>query len=351
MDTQGVEIWAGPMFAWAGSIGETARRIEDLGFDGMGFADTQIIYYDPYVAMGAAARTTRRLRLRTMVSTPVTRHPSVMAAAIATVQQESEGRAVLGLGRGDSAAALIGERAFRSEAFERYILQVQGYLRGEEVLLDNGCRSRSDWIGRDRNLPKVPVDVAATGPRVIAAGARVAEGVSFSIGADPDRMAWAVNCARTARRQARLDPSALRLGAFVPVFVHPDAAYARELIKGSIAPIARFSAMSPAASEGIRNEEDRAIVKEIGRIYDMASHGHAEAGHTGVITDSFVDRWAAAGPADYCIERLVELVKVGLDSIVIGLSTRGLDNAEVEQAWTRFAKEVMPALRSMTRTN
>ncbi len=138
MSTQGLEIWAGPMFVWAGSIGETARRIEELGFDGMGFADTQIIYYDPYVAMGAAARTTTSLRLRTMVSTPVARHPSVMAASIATVQQESAGRAVLGLGRGDSAADLIGERAYSGAMFERYILQVQGYLRGEEVVLDNG---------------------------------------------------------------------------------------------------------------------------------------------------------------------------------------------------------------------
>lgn len=343
---QRLEIWAGPMFLWAGSIGETARRIEDLGFDGMGFADTQIIYYDPYVAMGAAARTTTRLRLRTMVSTPVARHPSVMAAAIATVHQESGGRAVLGLGRGDSAATLIGEPAFTGDRFERYIVQVQGYLRGEEVVLDNGTRSRSDWIARDRSLPKVPVDVAATGPRIIAMGARVAEGVSFSVGAEPKRMTWAINHARQARTQAGLDPSALRLGAFVPVFVHPDAAYARRFIRGSIAPIARFSAMSPTASEGIVSEEDRAIVKEIGRVYDMAGHGHAEASHINVITDSFVDRWAVAGPPGYCIARLNELIDTGLDNIVIGLSTRGMNDAEVGQAWTRFAREVMPALRS-----
>lgn len=351
MDNKDLEIWAGPMFVWAGSIAETARQIEDLGFDGMGFADTQIIYYDPYVAMGVAAQATRRLLLRTMVSTPVTRHPSVMAGAIATVQQESGGRAILGLGRGDSAAALIGEREFGSAAFERYIGQLQGYLRGEEVLLDNGFRSRSDWIGREGNLPKVPIDVAATGPRVIAVGARVAEGVSFSIGAERNRMAWAVNCARAARKQAGLDPSTLRMGAFVPVLVHPDAAYARRMIKGSIAPIARFSAMSPSASEGIASEEDRAIVKKIGRVYDMAGHGHAEAGHISVITDSFVERWAVAGPAGYCIERLAGLIATGLDSIVIGLSTRGMDNAEVGQAWTRFANEVMPALRSAGRGN
>jgi 5,10-methylenetetrahydromethanopterin reductase len=351
MGSSGVEIWAGPMFQWAGSIGETARRIEDLGFDGMGFADTQIIYYDPYVAMGAAARTTTRLRLRTMVSTPVTRHPSVIAAAIATVQQESGGRAVLGLGRGDSAASLIGERAFSGKAFERYITQVQGYLRGEEVVLDNGQRSRSDWIGRDRSLPKVPIDVAATGPRIIAIGARSVEGVSFSIGADRVRMAWAVNCAREARKQAGQDPATLRLGAFVPIFVHPDASYARQIIKGSIAPIARFSAMSPSAMEGIGSEEERAVVREIGRIYDMDSHGHAQAGHIGVITDSFVDRWAVVGPAGYCIDRLAELIGTGLDSIVIGLSGRGLNNAEVGQAWTRFAKEVMPALKLINRGN
>jgi 5,10-methylenetetrahydromethanopterin reductase len=347
MTAQGLEIWAGPMFLWAGSVGETARRIEDLGFDGMGFADTQIIYYDPYVAMGVAAHATSRLRLRTMVSTPVTRHPSVMAAAIATVQQESAGRAVLGLGRGDSAAALIGEPAFTGKLFERYIVQVQGYLRGEEVVLDNGTHSRSDWIGREPKLPKVPVDIAATGPRIIAISARVAEGVSFSVGAEPQRMSWAINYARQARKQAGLNPSTLRLGAFVPVFVHPDAAFARRFIRGSIAPLARFSALSPSASEGIAVAEDRAIVKEIGRVYDMGGHGHAEASHIDVITDSFVDRWAVAGPSEYCISRLAELAGTGLDNIVIGLSTRGMNNTEVGEAWTRFAREVMPALRSI----
>jgi 5,10-methylenetetrahydromethanopterin reductase len=213
-------------------------------------------------------------------------------------------------------------------------------LRGED-----GFRSRSDWIGRDPQIPKVPIDVAATGPRVIAVAARAADGVSFSIGADPGRMAWAVNCAREARREAGQDPSTLRLGAFVPVFVHPDAAYARQLIKGSIAPIARFSAMAPSAAQGIRSAEDRAVVKEIGRVYDMAGHGHAEAAHIGVITDSFAERWSVAGPAAYCIERLTTLIAVGLDSIVIGLSTRGLSNDEVGAAWTRFAREVMPTLR------
>ena len=337
------------MFQWAGSIGETARRIEDLGFDGMGFADTQIIYYDPYVAMGAAARTTRRMRLRTMVSTPVARHPAVIAAAIATVQRESGGRAVLGLGRGDSAATLIGEQAWSGKDFERYIGQVQGYLRGEEVVLDNAHRSRSDWIGRDPGVPKVPVDVAATGPRVIELAARAAEGVSFSVGAEPQRMAWAIKCAREARRRSGLDPSTLGLGAFVPIFVHTDAAYARQIIKGSIAPLARFSAMSPSAMEGIGAEEDRAVVREIGRTYDMDSHGHAEAGHIGVITDAFVDRWAVAGPAGYCVDRLTELIETGLDSLVIGLSGRGLAHAEVGEAWARFAREVMPALKSIRR--
>jgi 5,10-methylenetetrahydromethanopterin reductase len=215
-------------------------------------------------------------------------------------------------------------------------------------VLDNGVRSRSDWIGRDPSVPKVPVDVAATGPRIIAIGARTAERVSFSIGADPRRMAWAVECARQARIAAGMDPATLRLGAFVPIFVHPDAAYAREIIKGSIAPIARFSAMSPSAMEGIDSPEERAVVREIGRIYDMQSHGHASASHIEVITDAFVDRWAVAGPAGYCVQRLQELIGTGLDSIVIGLSGRGLNNADVGQAWTRFAREVMPALRSTT---
>ena len=48
-------------------------------------------------------------------------------------------------------------------------------------------------------MPKVPVDVAASGPKVIALGATLGDRVTFAVGADPERIAWALETARAAR--------------------------------------------------------------------------------------------------------------------------------------------------------
>src|ERR1035437_1031289 len=150
----GLEFWT-VRLALPGTIARAARRSEDEGWRGLALGDSQSIAADPYVELALAASATSTLGLATAVTNPVTRHPAVTATAIATVQAESGGRAVLGIGRGDSALAHIGERAPSSEVFARYISQVQGFLRGEEVTLDNGYRSRNEWITRDEVLEEV----------------------------------------------------------------------------------------------------------------------------------------------------------------------------------------------------
>src|SRR5438105_3703561 len=102
-----IEIWA----AGAGVPGHSARRaaqVEAEGYDGLAFVDSQNLAGDCYVALALAAAATQRLKLATGVTNPFTRHPAVAACAIASVQAESGGRAMLGIGRGDSALAHLG---------------------------------------------------------------------------------------------------------------------------------------------------------------------------------------------------------------------------------------------------
>src|SRR5712664_650078 len=86
----------------------SAHKAEDAGWTGLTFTDSQSLSGDPYVAMIVAAAATTTLRLATGVTNPLTRHPSVAASAITSVDLESGGRAELGIGRGDSALAHIG---------------------------------------------------------------------------------------------------------------------------------------------------------------------------------------------------------------------------------------------------
>lgn len=343
MNKSNPEIWM-ITFPIPGAFAQMARMVEESGFDGIGIVDTQNLAADPYSELCLAAHATKHLKLRTAVTNPVTRHPAVTASAIATVQAESGGRAVLGIGRGDSAVAKIGERAPSSKDFARYISQVQGFLRGEEVTLDNGYRSRNEWIAR-ANLPKVPVDVAATGPRVIEVGATLADSMTFAVGADPQRLVWAADHARRAREQAGLDASTLKLGAFINVVVHADLARARELARGTVGTIAHFSGMSRGSSEGM-GPDDRAVAQKVGETYDMSRHARADAGHAQFIDDAFVDRFAIAGPPAHCMKRFEALLKLGFDHLIIVGPGADVAPSDQVQALRLFTTEVLPFLKS-----
>src|SRR2546421_697964 len=102
-----VELWTASSNV-PGQAATMARAAESDGFDGLSFGDTQCLNADPFVGLTVAASVTTGLKLAVGVTNPVTRHPAATACAIASVQIESGGRAVLGIGRGDSAGSKPG---------------------------------------------------------------------------------------------------------------------------------------------------------------------------------------------------------------------------------------------------
>src|SRR5437867_3423465 len=206
----------------------TARLLEELGFDTVLFPDSQNLAPEVWGQLMLAAQATTRVHLGPGVTNSVTRDPAVTASAALALQAESGGRAVLGIGRGDSSVQRIGKREDRVAPFERYLAAVQRYLRGEVVDRD-GFASRLEWLERVQ-APKVPVEVAATGPRVIEVAARHADAICLAVGADPAHLGAVLAHARAAARAAGRDPGALRYGAFVDWFAiagPPDVARER----------------------------------------------------------------------------------------------------------------------------
>src|SRR5438552_6211762 len=63
---------------------------------------------DVFAGLVVAALNTTRIGLGTGVTNAVTRHPTVTANAIAAIAEISHGRAILGLGAGDSALYGLG---------------------------------------------------------------------------------------------------------------------------------------------------------------------------------------------------------------------------------------------------
>ena len=269
-----------------------AQRAEAEGWDGITFVDSQNLVGDCYIALALASHATTTLKLGTGVTNPFTRHASVTASAIATVQAESGGRAYLGIGRGDSAMAHLGYAPASVPVFERYLQQLGAYLRRESVAFDEDATldslelakqpegSRIEWLREGQ--PTVPVDVAATGPRVIRAAALYADAVSFAVGADPARLRWGIYVAGEARAEAGLPPK-IPFGAYIPVVAHDDPATARRLGAGGLSLFARFSAMHGSVV-GPATETERDVLTQIHDAYDMTSHSRAHSPQASVLT-------------------------------------------------------------------
>ena len=132
---------------------------------------------------------------------------------------------------------------------------------------------------------------------------RIAERVTLAVGADPDRVAWAIDLARKAAADAGRDPAEISFGAYVNVGCHPDLDAARDLISGAVAAFAHFSSMPGSTGAGLA-EADREVVAEVGRRYDSNEHLSNTAAHTDALNPEFVDRFAVVGPPDVCAERL-----------------------------------------------
>jgi len=349
-----MELWTTAV-SLPGHTTKQAVRAEAEGWHGLAVVDSQNLAADTYVCLALAATATSRLRLATGVTNPVTRHPAVTASAIAAIQAVSVGRAVLGIGRGDSALAHLGLAPAPVSVLERYLERVQAYLRGEDVSFDAAgdghglvpqietlrlaagpSASRLHWLRG--GAPKVPVAVAATGPRVIAAAARHAERITFAVGADPERVDWAISRARSARQAAGLDPDAISLGAWICVLPHPELDVARR-----VASFARFSAMHGRATGPLRGG-DREVLEGIHDAYDMRAHFTHGSPQSARLTDDFVDRYAVLGPTSACIERLEQLAALGLDHFVLVTGAAGADPEELVGAHERIVEQILPAL-------
>ena len=322
--------------------GAVRARAEAAGWDGITFTDSQNLVGDPFVAIALGAKVTERLQFMTGVTNPATRHPAALATVAATVQETSGGRMLLGIGRGDTALFHLGRPPMPLDDFFARTEELHTYLRGGTLEID-GFPSRLRWLDRAKQ-PPVPVDVAASGPKVITFAARIAERITFAVGADPDRVHWAIELARAARRDAGRAEGEVSFGAYVTVGCHPDRSAARALVRGSVAAFAHFSAMPGSTGAGL-DAHDRALVAEVGRTYDSNLHLVNSAAHAQVLPDEFVDRFAVIGDVETCRTRLRELVGAGLDRLVVTGPSFGANREDATLHAQLVTEELLPALR------
>jgi len=330
-----------------GYTAKLAARIEAMGFDILLTPDTQNLCGDPYGQLSLAAANTQTLRLGTGVTNPVTRVAAVTASAMASLQIESGGRAICGLGRGDSSAAHIARRQANTAELEDYAESVRTYINGGEIMID-GKASTIRWI-EPGQLPPVPIDLACTGPKTIRMAADIADRVSFAVGSAPERIDWALETLNARLAETGRDPSTLSVGAYINLLCDPDEARAIELARTIAGLVAHFAGMKHAPVEHLPPEL-KPLAIQLKTEYDMAHHNQAAGSHLPLVDDKFVDWFAIAGPPQKCTDRLGALIDKGLDHVyILGGSSVQHPHGEFVTGFVNqaeyFAADVLPQFR------
>ncbi len=177
-----------------------AERADRYGYAMIGIADTPGNAMDPWVSAAVVARASGHARLALCVTNLLTRHPAVSAAAIASLDHISGGRAVLGIGAGHSGTRNVGLPRSNARELAEGVTFIKTLLRGEPASL-GAATAHLPWIKR-----APPVFLAASHPRPLAAAGRTADGVfaNYGLGADniSDSEALIAEGARAAGRAA-----------------------------------------------------------------------------------------------------------------------------------------------------
>ena len=167
--------------ATAADSWKLVQRAEELGFKRAWFYDTQMLSADCFVAMGAAAVKTERIRLGTGVLIPTNRIAPVAANAFASLNQLAPGRIDFGVGTGFTGRRAMGLGAMKLADMEEYIRVVYGLLADDVVETTfEGKKRKIKFLNADAGLINVhdPVGlfVSAYGPRSRALTAKLKAG-------------------------------------------------------------------------------------------------------------------------------------------------------------------------------
>jgi probable F420-dependent oxidoreductase len=302
---------------------ELMQLTEQHGFEYGWTYDSHILWQESYATFPLVADRTQRLKLGHFVTNPGIRDPTVTASWYATMQDISNGRMVMGIGRGDSSRRVVGLQPVKVAEFEARCAMIKELMNGRPVEW-NGKELQLKWVRDD--LPDIPMWIAGYGPKALAVAGRVADGVIIQL-ADPQIIQWIMDTARRAAEEAGRDPAELKCIVGAPSFIGDDLAHAREQVRWFPAMVSNH-VMDLIERYGFDSEIPAALTDFVKarKFYDYKDHSRVGAAHGEFVTDDICDRFCVLGNAEQATAKLRELESVGVDQFNIYLMTEGQED-------------------------
>lgn len=318
-------------------VAERARLIEELGYHSMWVPDERLLR-NVYVALATIAGATERIGLGPGVTNPYTRNPAHTAAAIATIDELSGGRATLAFGAGGGLETYGIRREHPLGRLREAIQIVRGLLAGERVAFEGRFFDMRDAKLDFEVRRQVPVYLAARGPKILELAGEVADGAIIGGFAREGGIRYAMDAIDRGAERAGRDPGDIDRMSWVYTSVADDPEEARI----AVSKIVLASIIT-----------SRPILDRIGIELPAALRDHLDA--TGwrypaetpleasrLLPDELIDAFSITGTPEQCRRRLQEIRDLGIDHVTFVLFAPGGNTQQgLEGLIRRIAADVV----------
>ena len=286
-------------------IGYLAKLAEDAGFDTIWITD----HYnnrDVYSTLAVLSFLTNKVKLGTGVTNPYTRNVAITASSIASINELSGGRAILGIGPGDKAT-------FDKMGIEwdKPLTRVKDAVSAIRTFLSKGRVNQAGFKGAELafSAGKIPIYIGAQGPKMLELAGAIADGVLINA-SHPEDFKYAVPVIRQGAEKAGRSPLDVQICAYASFSADKDKAKAVNAAKMVVAFIVAGSPENVLERHGINPDDAR-------KISDSIAKGDFKSVLDGV-NSGMIEAFSVAGTPEDCRARVDELLKTGVTQIVVG---------------------------------
>ncbi len=311
---------------------DRAKRAEALGFEAVFFADSQMGNVDPYQAMALCAVNTKSIRLGTAVTNMVYRDPTITASSFATLNEISQGRAIVGMGTGDGPVYSLGRTATKLAEFEKGLRVIRDLLHDRGIDVPKSRERAGGNVQLKIGKRPVPIYISAEGPKTLRVAGRTCDGIILGTGFDKRVTEWARRFVAEGAIDAGRKTEDIDIMPAGMIVVNDDGDLARKRVRSRMANRAHhnFRFTMETVPEG-----EAAGVQRFMDNFDI-SKPIEDRIDPDFITDYLLQRFTIAGTPAECIAKVKALEADGVQRILLTPP-----NAIYDQVMDTWGKQVI----------
>ena len=290
-------------------IMKLAQIAEVAGVDRLGISDV-IFYPDTFELQALCATVTKRIRIGSLVTNPFTRHPAVIAAAVSTLDEISDGRAFLGIGAGAGIAKLGVLHSAPAPAIREAVHIIRELLAGKVVNYQGSAYQLSCKESRLEFPPQhdVPILIGTRSPKIAKLAGEIADIIVIGARYISDQqlsnyLAWISEGMLKAKR----DIGTVEIAPRLTICASRDGDLAKQSVKLYAA---HYLSLLKPPDLSIEDTKLKKIIDAVARVkgwYFSPNVQYPEEIDS-LVDEEIVDKFAVAGTPEECITKIRKMM-------------------------------------------